>query len=234
MSNNLYFVHILVRAFGAPDRPKTLQVAFETIRLMGKRPGYEQGLSQFNAFTEEVARQVSVQGENLPDEVTAIVDTALIGLATDTFGGDEVDKEALLTLIYSRPAWRQKYEAVRADLEREGIPQEPLQLVVIRDEVEIQTLSFPGAVGTRTLTGVFPGRYTLKMPTGRVIWEEQLAKKDLEWAAAFPGRALGLAAADSEVPEGAPSREDRLLDGEVVVLVFPGLEAGVMKITVNG
>ena len=234
MSNDLYFISRFIRAFDAQDRAKALQDGFRAIRRMGERPAYEDGFSQYNAFMEEVARQASLKGRDVPDDAAVAVDAVIIGLATDTFEGDEADKEALLSLISSRPDWRDKYEAVRADLEREDIPPAPLQIVVTRDEVETQSLSFARAVATRTLTGVLPGRYTLKLSTGRVIWEEVLKKEDLEWAVAFPGRALDLAAADPETPEGTPTREIRLLGGEVVVLVFPGLEAGVMKITVNG
>ena len=233
MTDHLYFLHALLRSFDSPEHAEVLYQAFGVIQRLGRRPGYEQGLAQFNAFMKEVARQVSLDEPGFLDEIAVVLDMAVVGLATDAFEGDDVAKELLFNLIAARPAWREKYERIRADLERADEGQAPVELAVFRDEVRIQSLSFNRAGVTRTVANVIPGRYALKMPTGRVIWEEYLGNEDLEWTTAFPGRALDLAAAETEIPEGAPTREFRLLDGEITLRVFPGLDAGVMKVTIN-
>ena len=234
MNDPLFFIRIVVNAYDAPDRPKALQGAFETIQRLGPQPGYEQALAQCRAFLEEVVRQVPMRSQGEQSKDDGMIDQIIIGLATATFEGTDTEKEALTTLITSRPEWREKYECIRTDLQYAPDVPWAVEIIVACDEADLPMLSFARGGATHTIAHVLPGRYSMRLSTGRVLWAGELRKEDVEWTAAFPGRALDLAAADARTLAGPPTREMRLLDGEVVVRIFPGLEAGAMVITVNG
>jgi hypothetical protein len=76
-----------------------------------------------------------------------------------------------------------------------------------------------------------PGHYVLSMDSGRILWETELTANDLTWTGAFPGRSLPLAAATSD-HEDQPSQTISLLNGEIIVNVYPGLERGRLEIKV--
>ncbi|MBI1390118.1 MAG: hypothetical protein GC154_16880 [bacterium] len=50
MSHELYFLPLLMKAFDEPDRKQALLQAFEEIRTLGGRPGYQDGYVQFQEF----------------------------------------------------------------------------------------------------------------------------------------------------------------------------------------
>ena len=77
-----------------------------------------------------------------------------------------------------------------------------------------------------------PGLFILKMDTGRVLWQEELTERDLVWAAAFQGQALDLAADSGEAP-ARTTREVSLLNGEVIIRVFPGAESGCLELKIK-
>jgi hypothetical protein len=234
MNDPLFFIRILVNAYDAPDRPKALQDAFETVQRLGLQPGYEQALAQCRAFLEEVVRQAPMRSQGEQSNNDSMIDLIIIGLATGTFDGTDAAKEALTTLVTSRPEWREKYECIRTDLQFAPDVPGVVEIILARDDVDLPMLSFARGGATHTIAHVLPGHYSMRLSTGRVLWAGELQREDVEWTAAFPGRALDLAAADARTLAGPPTREMRLLDGEVVMRIFPGLEAGAMVITVNG
>lgn len=79
--------------------------------------------------------------------------------------------------------------------------------------------------GMASIAGISPGTYTVKLWTGRVLWEGELSEADLLWAVAFPRRPLALAA-DTAPADRLRSRRELLLNGELCLSVFPGVEAG--------
>jgi hypothetical protein len=79
--------------------------------------------------------------------------------------------------------------------------------------------------GMASIAGILPGAYSVKLWTGRVLWESELSEADLLWASAFPGRSLALAA-DTAPADRLRSRRELLLGGELCLHVFPGVESG--------
>jgi hypothetical protein len=73
--------------------------------------------------------------------------------------------------------------------------------------------------------GLRPGRYVLRLDTGRVLWEGQLRERDLLWTKAFGGKPLELAA-DTEEAARSRTKELALLDEQLMVRVYAGLESG--------
>jgi len=79
------------------------------------------------------------------------------------------------------------------------------------------------------LDNINPGFHSLSLDTGRVLWEGELTESHLLWAVAFPGEPLQMAA-DTGEAGNRPTLEDDLLDGEMVLRVFPGLEGGSLEV----
>ena len=80
-------------------------------------------------------------------------------------------------------------------------------------------------MGVGVLSGIVAGSYEIRLSTGRVVWRAELTDEDLLWHAAYPGENLKMAA-DSDEVVNTPSRRELLLDGEVELLLFPGISSG--------
>ena len=79
-----------------------------------------------------------------------------------------------------------------------------------------------------------PGAYRLVLSTGWVLWEARLTKQELRWSHAHPREALPLAAESEHAAVPAPALEQELLNGELTVRIYPGLESGRMEVTRRG
>ncbi len=97
---------------------------------------------------------------------------------------------------------------------------------------ELKRIPLDQQGGRWTIDNLQPGFYALSFDTGRVIWEGELTKNDLLWTLAFPGQDLPLAA-DTGEEAIQPSRQFHLLQGEIVLNVYPGLESGRIKLLMN-
>ena len=77
---------------------------------------------------------------------------------------------------------------------------------------------------------IIPGDYVFSLGTGQLLWEVTLDEKDLFLTGTDPGKNLPLAADTDEVRRSEARREISLMDGELVVRVFAGLENGWIEI----
>jgi len=154
-------------------------------------------------------------------------------LATDTFDSSEAERQAIIDLIQSRPQWQQEYEQLASEIS--GLETKPrrLEISVYREEKLIGTTVLEKIPGSQTIDKITPGCYTVSLATGRVIWQGELTEQDLIWRAAFPGEPVDLAA-DTGGAASKSTRQFKLLDGEMTLRVFAGLESGKLEIIVNG
>lgn len=60
MSNELYFLPILIDAFQQPNQQEALLQAYQKIQKKGKQDGYHEGFAQFEAFMNQ-AEQASIE-----------------------------------------------------------------------------------------------------------------------------------------------------------------------------
>ena len=231
--SHFYFIPLILDALDAAEPEQALREADQTIRNLGGLPGYESGFEQYQWFKEEVLRYAKQQAETDARGASLLADELIIALATNTFSGTEQDKAALLERIRSRPDWQAKFEHIRSDLEPEPGISAPIEITVSRDGVEVEVIAFTHSGEIHPVGRVRPGHYVLRLSTGRVLWRGDLGVQDVEWGAAFPDRALDLAA-DTEGAKGIPTRTFNLLEGELTVRILPGIEAGTMEITWNG
>lgn len=100
-----------------------------------------------------------------------------------------------------------------------------IAFVIERNSEHFGEIVISPASVSNTIGGITPGRYAIKMSTGRVIWDGLITESDVIWEKAFKGEPLPLAAATGEARRSF-SRREILLDGEVLMFVFPGVESG--------
>jgi hypothetical protein len=232
MANELYFLPIIIEALEGPNPKAELLKAFQTIEQLGRETDHKQGYAQFLLFMREIGRQASQDEEDLLSRLAKAMDSTIVELATDTFRGASDEREAALAMIHLRTDWRERYEALRAELTETVENAIPVAVIVEHNGRVLQTLPVVAPPASTLIQGLELGQYTVKLSTGRVLWEGTLLGRHLRWTEAYPGQPLELAA-DSEDAEAAATLELALLEGDITVRVFPGLETGRMEISVR-
>jgi hypothetical protein len=147
-------------------------------------------------------------------------------LATDTFQGDAEQRKRLNSALTSHPKWNMEYERVREEVEASLAPEAPIEVEVWKEGRPLG--SFPITASPVVIREVTEGRYSVRLSTGRLLWEGELTREDVLWTRAFPGKELPMAA-ETEPVDRKPTRTIPLLDGELVMHVFPGLERAVIR-----
>jgi len=111
----------------------------------------------------------------------------------------------------------------------EGRDSPPSRFVLTKNGAAPRQFDAGPPRGFARLDNINPGFHSLSLDTGRVLWEGELTESHLLWVVAFPGEPLQMAADTGETGNRPTLKED-LLDGEVVLRVFPGLEGGSMEV----
>ena len=104
-----------------------------------------------------------------------------------------------------------------------------LKINVARDEKLIASLPLELSNITLRILDAVPGQYIFKLSTGRILWMDELTEKDLFLLKAFPDSDLKLAAATDDL-KPKPSKQIRLMDGEIVIRIFPGFDNGSIEV----
>ena len=229
MNNDLYFLRLIGAAFQEPDLKTALREAFKKIRSLGKQPEYQQGFLQFQRFMAEMQEGIKAipksPGGPMPVELLDLT----LQLAADSFEGSQAEAEALQDLVKSSPVWKEGFETLREEVSKSEASDWELMAVIERNGETISSFPLLNPPFTKKIRNLRPGHYVLRLNTGRVLWQEELTERDLIWAAAFPGRDLDLAA-DTGGLAPPMSREFRLLDGDLIIRVFPGIDSGRLEV----
>ncbi|MGA2500894.1 MAG: hypothetical protein ABSH20_24415 [Tepidisphaeraceae bacterium] len=78
---------------------------------------------------------------------------------------------------------------------------------------------------------ITPGRYRILLDTGWVFWEAQLHARHVLWTMAFGDRPLAAAATTELTPASISYHAD--LQGRLKLTITPGLESGVLTLTLT-
>jgi len=230
VNDGLFFIPMIVKALGQPDPKSALCETFDRIKNIGKQPGRTEGFKQFLRFMREAAREHSRNGWIVYPSILDEVAASCVQRLTAT----EQDPEAIRTPDIARPSADQAiYErfctAIRDATDRPSIR----EIIVERNGVMIAGFALEQAPDTHTIQDVTPGHYVLCLESGRVLWECELTDQDLVWSAAYPQRALPMAA-DSGDSSAEPTHEASLLGDRVLLCVLPGVESGSIAINWRG
>jgi hypothetical protein len=104
-----------------------------------------------------------------------------------------------------------------------------LKINVARDEKQIASLPLVKSNIPQRIQDAVAGNYTFQLNSGRILWMDELTEKDLFLLKAFPDIDLKLAATTEDL-KPIPSKQIRLLDGEIVIRIFPGFESGCIEV----
>lgn len=226
MTNDLYFLRLLPDALtGEPGVIGRLRSAFRQIVELGKEPQFRRGYTQFLTFMAAVDachRRNSKVPEKLAGE---FIDDQ------DSFDALQSSSESkLMAILAELPEFDDLREALNEELWDSSKEKDHVKLLLSRDNASPVAIDLgSGESGKVEIPHLIPGRYGLSLATGMVIWESELTKQDLYWAYALPDEPLRLAADTGDLPE-RPSRQLEILEGEIVLAVFPGRDCGRMEI----
>ena len=134
------------------------------------------------------------------------------------------DLAFLAELLEAYPEMRQRYERL-ADALHQDSESQSLELVVQRGEDVLGSFDVLRGGVLGRLGGVHPGDHRISLSSGRVLWEGEFAESDLIIA----GKPLELAA-DTGEPAAESSRDIPLMNGEIMMHLYPGIESGTVVI----
>jgi len=227
-NKRVYFIPLIACAFQSTDPRQAMEDAFAEIVHLSTQPEYEEGFRQFKTFID--ASVSAFETKKASDKVAlarAIIDRLLHHLATDTFDGDEMLRDSLIAALRSVPEWDSEYRRICEEAQDVIAPDTPLEIELSKSDGVIGT--YPTSTFPVIMTAILPGRYSIRLSNGRVLWQGDLTREELLWTYAFPKKDLPMAA-KTELHKAKPTRIIPLLDGELMVYVFAGLESGQIRI----
>jgi len=234
MSRDLFFLPLIANALQKPDPKKGLQEAFEEIGLLGRQPEYKLGFRQFQMFMMEIRKNIDARS-SLSEDI--VVNALLRDLQLQVIAGvlekNRDEEQACLDLIRYRTSWKREFERLCSAVEQADPPERAMEIIINKNGEYFETILFGRRPLTKTIKNVRPGLYGFRLETGWLLGEEELTRNELLLVYAYPTQDLKLAA-DTGDTEEHPTRQIRLLDGEVIIKVLPGLESGRIKVIIRG
>ena len=226
----LYFIPIIAHALNSENPRQALKEAFDEIKALGTRSEFQEGFQQFLNFVQETVKFSGTE----PDQQIPLLQEAIYrliyDLATGRFEDDEDQKKVLLQTIKSNPEWESEYDRIKTEARAFLPPDTSMEIELLVDKELIG--SFPMSAGTNYISSIQSGSYEIRFSNGRIIWEGNLTREDLIWSQAFPEKSLPMAA-ESEFVEQRPTKAISLLNGELSLYVYAGLESGEIKIEIG-
>ena len=229
-SKRLYFIPIIARALSSDDPKRAMEEAFNEINTLGNQPEYEEGFRQFQELIRFTMKPSGEESEDRIQLVRNAVYGLIYDLVSDTFDGDEKQKDTLISALRSVPEWNAEYERIKNEGQAFLAPETPIKVEVLRGNQVIG--SSPITTDPSPISHIIPGRYKVQFSNGRVLWEGEVRREDVLWAYAFPEKDLRMAA-ETEPHQQDPTRTISLLDGELTIQIFAGLEKGEMRLKVE-
>ncbi|MFC1814050.1 ThiF family adenylyltransferase [Thermodesulfobacteriota bacterium] len=111
--------------------------------------------------------------------------------------------------------------------------EEGSEIIIEKTGTRVGTVPLENVIGKESIRNIKPGHYMIRLDNGRIIWQDELSEQELIWTAAFPGEALNLAA-DTGGITPRMTREIKLLDGDLIIRVYPEIESGRIEIEIKG
>jgi hypothetical protein len=219
--HSLYFIPIIAKALGSSKVAKALRNAFRQIQSRGSEAEYAEGLENLELFMDVAYRRHDAIVDDYIRELIAEV-------ATGLFEGTQQDKNILLSILYLHPQLMCEFVTLcgYSDYDRLMRGTFP-EIALLSDEYPARYLRFPKGPVCQHLDDILPGNYKLELTnTGWILWQGDLAAKDLISSKAHEGENLRLAA--GLVP---PTREiDMLGNGDLILRTYAKDESGYIEI----
>ncbi len=227
-SKRLYFIPIIARALSSDDPKQAMEEAFSEIRKLGNQPEYEEGFRQFLEFVKSANTPSAQDSEERIQQIKNAIHALIYDLATDTFDGDEERKDDLIKAFRNIPEWKAEYERIKEEAQAFQAPETPMEVEVLKGGRIIGSSAI--SPESTSISSISPGSYKIRFSNGRVLWEGDILREDVIWAFAYPDKDLPMAA-ETEPSQRKPTRTLHLLNGELIMQVFAGLESGEIRLS---
>ena len=221
--HNLYFIPLLAKAFEGPDRATAFKNALSEIIRLGKSTEYKKGFEQFEQFVASGLQGLPEDSDDYTRLRDMLLQRLLTMLATDTFDGPEEVRKSLIKRIQSNPDLAHRYQELLEELSPENEP--PLEVELYKNDQLLGAQPLPSEQQGVSFDQIEPGNYSIRLSNGRVLWEDKIEAKDVIWALAYPEKEYPMAAA-TEKDESNRTKSIKLLDGELALFLYAGLESG--------
>lgn len=222
MSKNLFFIAMFFKAFQSAQPDKALKEVFERIEHLGNQPPYRQGVFQFEAFLRDVYSRYELwRDENIGE--------LMVEFVTGIINDDQSEKQAALEILQRHPGWQADYRAMCEVLEPGAGNNKLSVLEIYHEQRRMKQIPLTGLATACTIADIEPGRYLIRLGTGLVIWDGILSIQELIWTEAFGRQGLSVAA-ETQEPRQKPTRQEILLDGEVILRTYAGIEKGSIEV----
>jgi hypothetical protein len=231
-NQNLYFIRLLQKAFRSPDKKRAMKAAIDEIESKSKLAEYSEGYRNFQAFLKAIDKYASSEPEIAGSLGAEIIESKMIDILTNTFQGNEKDKQAISELLKADPGLLSDYEALKTEIS-EFLPAEAsIMIEILKDGRSYASFAYEPSTKLISVKGITLGSYVIKLSTGLLLWGGQLQEKELIWTKAFPKEKVKAAAETKAIGRKA-SLSKPLLNGELILEVFPGLESGAIQLSVG-
>ncbi len=225
--NNLYFIPILANAFDRPDRTEAFKNALSEIIRLGESAEYKKGFEQFEQFIASGVQSLSEDSEDFARLRDMVLQSLLTMLATDTFDGPEEVRKSLIKRIQANPDLANRYQELLEELSPENEP--PLEVELYKNDQLLSAQPLPSEQQSVYFDQIDPGNYSIRLSNGRVLWEGNVEAEDVIWKSAYPEKEYPMAAA-TEKDESNRTKSFKLLDGEITLNLYAGLETGGLEL----
>lgn len=229
---NLYFIRLLQKAFRSPDKKRAMEEAIDEIESKSKLSEYREGYRNFQAFLKAIDKYASSEPEITGSLGAEIIESKMIDILTNTFEGDEENKRAIIEFIKADPGLLSDYEALKTEIS-EFLPTEAsIMIEILKDGSLYASFVYEPLSKLISVKGLTAGSYAIRLSTGLLLWEGQLTEKELIWTKAFPKEKVKAAAETKAIGRKA-SLSKPLLNDELTLEVFPGLESGAIQLSIR-
>jgi len=215
-NNELYFIPILIKAFEKEELDSSVESAINEIEKLGKKKEYKKGYEQFEKFL--VAGWHSIRGGNYIIKILA-------GIGMYYISQSETEKEVLISKIESNMELKRGYQKIQK------LFGNPISLGLELYKGAKLLSEFFLDDEEKEISHIEAGNYSIKLNNGRLLWEGKITKKEI-LIDKNERNNYKMAAATSESQE-KPTRTIELINNEIQVLVFAGLENGKLKFVPN-
>jgi hypothetical protein len=103
------------------------------------------------------------------------------------------------------------------------------KLIIERDGIVVDSIIMTNLDDIKHINNIIPGLYSINIDNDQIIWCGEFTEQHLIWNSAFPERPVELAA-DTGNSKTESTLELNLLNGQITILILPGIESGCLQI----
>ena len=121
------------------------------------------------------------------------------------------------------PQWEKYSDDLTLDEEKR------FKIIIERDGIVIDSIIMTNLDDIKHINKIIPGLYSIKIANDQTIWHGEFTQQHLIWDSAFPERPIELAA-DTGNSKTESTLKLKLLNGQITISIFPGIESGCLQI----